>query len=122
LNARKYLSSWLHVFNDTGAAVTALSSAVFLANQAVVTMDQSLSRYSAGSNLREGSGRSIYYGYGTTIRKPQLSLAVVIGMTGILTLELLCLAILAWLIYRGPSQTRSLDAMAFVSLKERMEE
>ncbi|KAH4097576.1 hypothetical protein HBI56_137540 [Parastagonospora nodorum] len=122
LDARQFLSKWLHGFNDTKTAVTALSSAVFLANQAVVTMDQLLSRYSIGSDAREDYGRSIYSGYATTIRKPQLSLSVVIGMTTILTLQLLCLAILAWLIYRGPSETRSLDAMAFLRLKERMEE
>jgi hypothetical protein len=122
LDARQFLSKWLHGFNDTKTAVTALSSAVFLANQAVVTMDQLLSRYSTGSHSREDYGRSIYFGYGTTIRKPQLSLSVVIGMTTILALELLCLGILAWLIYRGPSETRSLDAMAFLRLKERMEE
>lgn len=95
LHARQFLSKWLHGFNNTGIALTALSSAVFLANRAVVTTDQFISRYRIGSSSRDGYGRSIYSGYGTTISKPQLSLSVVIGMNSILALELLRLAILA---------------------------
>lgn len=122
LTAQQFLSKWLHGFNDTETATTALSTAVFLANQAVVTMDQWNSRFSNGSTTREGYGREIYSGIGTTVRKPQLSIAVIVVMSCILVLELVCLATLAWLIYRGPSETRTLDVMAFSRLKERMEE
>ena len=122
LTARQFLSKWLHGFNDTETATTALSTAVFLTNQAVVTMDQWSSRFSNGSTTRRGYGREIYSGIGTTVRKPQLSIAVIVVMSCILFLELMCLATLAWLIYRGPSETWTLDVTAFSRLKERMEE
>jgi hypothetical protein len=89
LSAREFLSKWLHGFNDTDTAVTALTTAVFIVNQAVVTIDQWSSRFSSESNSRDNYGRTIYSGFGTTIRKPQLSAGVTAAMSCILMLEVL---------------------------------
>jgi hypothetical protein len=119
--AREFLSKWLHGFNNTDTAITALTAAVFLANQAVLTTDQWSSRFGSNSG-RSAYGRHIYSGFGTTVRKPKLSVGVTAAMSCILVLEVLCLAILGWLVYRGPSESPTLDVMAFTRLKERMEE
>jgi hypothetical protein len=121
-NLREHLATWLHGFNDTGSANTAITVAVFLANEALVTMDHWNPIYSSESALRNDRGRTIYGGYGVAVRRPKLTANVVATMTSILAVELLGLATLAWLIYRQPSETRILDVVAFLALKKRMEE
>ena len=118
---RETLAEWLHGFNDTGSATKAISTAVYLANQVVVTADKWDTNYKAGGGLRQDSGRTIYSGTGTTIRKPDLSVASMIVVSCIIFFELLALSSLAWLIYRGLSKTRSLDVIAFTKLKRSIE-
>jgi hypothetical protein len=121
-NLKEHLATWLHGFNDTESANTAMTVAVFLANEAILTMDHWNAIYSSESALRNDRGRTIYGGYGIAVRRPKLTTNVVATMTSVLALELLGLALLAWLIYRQSSETRTLDVMAFSALKARMEE
>jgi hypothetical protein len=121
-NLREHLATWLHGFNDIVSANTAMTVAVFLANEAILTMDHWNAIYSSESALRNDRGRTIYGGYGIAVRRPKLTTNVVATMTSILALELLGLALLAWLIYRQPSEMRTLDVMAFSTLKACMEE
>ncbi|PVH92033.1 hypothetical protein DM02DRAFT_605875 [Periconia macrospinosa] len=125
----EYVAEWLHGFNDTDTGTKAISTAVVLANQAAVTMDKWRSAYDNDIKnstvipgvLQDGglrnTGSEIYAGVGTNIRKPSLSTTAIIIISCLLLLELLGLAILAFLIYRGPSETRTLDAMAFAKLE-----
>lgn len=122
-NLKEYCSKWLLGFNDTHTATTALSTSMFLANEAVVTMDQWHAEYTARrGGYYDRTGRTIYSGVGASIHKPKLPIAAFVVITILLCLELLGLALLAWLIYRGPSETRSLDVMAVSRLMASMEE
>lgn len=114
-----HLSTWLHGFNDTNTATTALSSAVLLANEALLTIGKWNSMY---ANTADLYGRLIYSGPGASIRKPKISSPAMIILTLILFLELLALGLLAWLIYRGPSETRILDTMAVSRIMASMDE
>jgi len=121
-NLTEHLAEWLHGFNDTAMATRAVSTAVFLANRAGLTMDKWSTLYDTGGSLRDDTGREIYAGSGTTVHRPHISVAAIVIITCILFLELLSLGGLAWLIYRGLSETRTLDVMAFTRLKDCIEE
>lgn len=123
---KDFFSAWLHGFNNTNQAAKALSLAVYLVNEAAFTVDTWQTKYQRrqiiGGAIAAEGGRVIFSGSGATIQKPKLPLVSIIVITCILSLELLGLAILAWLIYRGPSETRSLDVMTFSKLKEGLKE
>jgi hypothetical protein len=119
---REYLSAWLHGFNDTQQATRAISIATFLVNEATLTMDKWLPKYTFGLSSRSTGGRTIYTGSGATIHKPKLSFAAIIIVSCVLLLEIVGLAILTWLIYRSPSEAPRLDVTTFTKLKEDMEQ
>ena len=122
-SVKQYLSTWLLGFNSTQTAATALSTAVYLANEAVLTMDQWNTEYTGNDGYYyRRAGRTIYAGIGATLHKPKLSVGATATITSILFLQLVGLALLAWLIYRVPSETRSLDVMTFSRLAASMED
>jgi hypothetical protein len=99
-----------------------MSTAVYLANQVVVTADKWDTSYKARGSRRLDNGRTIYSATGTAIRKPDLSVVSVIVVSCIIFFELLSLSFLVLLIYRGPSKTHSLDAIAFSKLEKSVED
>lgn len=115
---------WLHGFNDTETAEMALSSAIFLANKATLTLDQwadeftdfgcdELQKTCTGRSYhgkRDFRGRTIYSADGTTVHKPKISNTAVVVMSTYLAVQLVALAVLTWQIYRAPSSISWLDS------------
>lgn len=118
LTLRDRLSRWLHGFNKTDQVTKAMTAGVFLANKASLTLNQWRDRNNA--YYPESTGRNIYTAPGVTVNKPDVSTANIIVLSILLFIELLALGVLTWLIYRKPSESRSLDALTFLSLKERI--
>lgn len=110
---KEYTRLWLQGFDDTDSATTAMTAAVYLANEATLTMSHWNSEYMPsiyGPYFRH-PGRIIYSGSGTHLQKPKLSVVAAVTISALLSLQLLGIVALTWLIYRGPSETTSLDAV-----------
>ena len=90
---------------------------MFLANQATLTPQVVDPSYTAVT----APGRIIYSATGTSIQKPKLSIAAFVIISLLLFLQVLGVAILAYLIYRRPTETRVLDARAVARIVADME-
>ena len=106
------LTSWIFNFKDPDSARLALSTGMFLANEALLTQTaQATSEY--------GNARPIFSSPGYVLAKPQKSLASTIVISCLLGVELLALGYLAWYIYRVPTWTQSFDALSVATLAAR---
>ena len=90
-----------------------LSSAIFVANRAFLTL---LSPDAVRDKERDLTGRIIYTSPGVTVQKPVFSKATIIILSVLIGLQLLALGCLAYYLYRAPTWSDQLDAMAMARI------
>jgi len=98
-----FLAEW-STFTETAAK---LRAGMFIANRALLTAN-------AGDDgpWQAWTGREIYTAPGWTVLRPHIPLPVQIILSFIIALHVLGLLALAFLIYRYPAWTRTLDTLA----------
>lgn len=111
---RKKVESWIYDFEDKDFAEQALGAAMFLANQAVLTMRPWVPEWEAKDRFL--GGRKIYTAPGTTAQKPQLTKTSLVVISSLILLQLLGLGVLAYFIYRRPAEMKVLDAMSVAQI------
>ncbi|KAI4646106.1 uncharacterized protein J4E79_010615 [Alternaria viburni] len=89
-----------------------LTTAMFVANQAFLT----LASPEFGPANAPPAGRLIYASPGTAVQKPFLSKTAVVVLSILIGLQLLGLGYLTYYLYRIPSWTHQLDAMAIARI------
>ena len=89
-----------------------LTTAMFVANQALITMASP----EFGPANAPPEGRLIYTSPGTAVQKPYLSRTAVAVLSVLIGLQLLGLGYLTYYLYRVPSWTDQLDAMAMARI------
>jgi len=89
-----------------------LTTAIFVANQAFLTMASP--EFGPANALPQG--RLIYASPGTAVQKPSLSRTALIVLSVLIGLQLLGLGYLTYYLYRAPSWTDQLDAMAMARI------
>jgi hypothetical protein len=90
-----------------------LSSAMFVANRAILTL---LSPDVSRSKARELTGRLVYTSPGVIVQKPILSRTNLIILSVLIGLQLLGLSYLTYYLYRVPSWSDQLDAIAMARI------
>lgn len=100
---------FIQIFNDSQQANQPPGSALFFANQAVLTLTAD-----ATSNL--GSARYIYRSDGHHTQKPFISLPAIIVVSVLMLLQITGLLSLRVYNYRNPAWTDSLDAFAMARI------
>ncbi|KAJ5541954.1 hypothetical protein N7461_007957 [Penicillium sp. DV-2018c] len=102
------LGDWVYSFNNTNTAEMALLTSMYLANRAMLTQ--------TAAAMFEFSSRAIYFGRGMLMPLPVKTLAGTAVVSILIFLQLLGLAFVAWYIYRLPTWTPALDAVAIARI------
>lgn len=102
------LISWIYGFINTSSSNQALSAAMFFSNRASLTQTV--------ANTYDYSAREIFSSPGTLVSLPYKSLAGTVVVSVLLVLQVLGIACLALFIYRVPTWSHSLDAVAVARL------
>ncbi|KAL5042433.1 hypothetical protein BDW71DRAFT_200563 [Aspergillus fruticulosus] len=98
------LGTWVYGFNDTSAAEEALSAAMYLSNRAMLTQTVAASF--------PFSAREIMFGPGMMMPLPAKTVAGTVVISLLIFLQLLGLAYVTYFIYKLPTWSHSLDAVA----------
>jgi hypothetical protein len=118
-----YVEDFMHVFNDalnsTYKLEKSLSASMFLANQALLTMDTH--EWREDNKYQDVVGRTIYYSSGMAIQIPVLSTTAKIVTSVLIAAQIIGLIALAIFIYHVPTWTTVLNAMAMARVGASLE-
>ncbi len=108
-----FLGCWIKAFEETDNAEEFLSASMYFANQAMLT--QTVEVFSGSS------ARQITTAPGRVVLRPGMTWAASIVISVLIFLQLVGLAYLVWYIYRVPTWTPALDAIAVARIGANLE-
>lgn len=98
------LWNWIGNFQQVGVAGEALLASMFFANQAMLTI--------TSAATQTFGAREIYSAPGHDLTKPVVARGGIEVISILIALQLVGIVIIVWFIYRAPTWTYALDAMA----------